>query len=97
MKYSIKYSVFAREDVREIKKHLAQFYPSTPEKFTSELKRCIAMLVTTPKMFEAYENNTNYRKMVVQDYVVFYRIDEEEKRVLIYRVLHGKQDREQYL
>ena len=97
MKYSIKFSVFAREDVREIKKHLAQFYLSTPEKFTSELKRCIAMLETTPKMFEVYECNQNYRKIVVYNYVVFYRIDEERKRVFIYRVLHGKQDREQHL
>ena len=73
MKYAIQYSVSAREDVREIKKHLAQFYPSTPQKFTAELKRCVAMLKTTPQIFQEYEGNPVYPKMVVQNYVLFYR------------------------
>ena len=38
-----------------------------------------------------------YREMVVQNYVVFYRVDEVGKRVFTYRILHGKRDREQYL
>ena len=97
MKYTIRYSIFARADVSEIKQYLSQFYPGTPQKFVSQLKEGVAMLKTTPKMFEVYETNPLYRKMVVQSYVVFYRVEEKEKTVFIYRVLHGKQDGERHL
>lgn len=97
MKYTIRYSAFAKEDVLEIKSYLSQFYPSTPGKFLIELKSHVELLKASPKMFEVYQDNPVYRKMPVLHYVVYYQIYEEENRVYIYRVLHGKQDREQRL
>ena len=78
--------------MEEIKNYLSQFYPSTPQKFLQELKRHIEMLKSTPKMYEEYEGNLSYRKMMIYDYIAFYRIDENEKTVFLYRILHGRQD-----
>ena len=83
---------FEKTDVEEIKNYLSQFYPSTPQKFLQELKRHIEMLKSTPKMYEEYEGNPSYRKMMLYDYIAFYRIDENEKTVFLYRILHGRQD-----
>ena len=92
MKYKIQYSVFAKEDVKEIKNYLEQFYPSTPQKFMEEWKKHVELIKINPRLHEVYESNPTYRKMVILNYVVFYRIKEKEKIILLYRVLHGKQN-----
>ena len=100
MKYKIQYSHFAEDDVREIKKYLSQFYPSTKNNFLDELKRRIDFIRTNPSSYEVCDSNPAYRKMLVLEYVVFYRVDEDEKIVLLYRlyrVLHGKRDVIRYL
>lgn len=38
-----------------------------------------------------------YRKMTVKNYLVFYRIDEDEKTVYIHRVIYGKRKLEDIL
>ena len=43
-------------------------------------------------MYPKINPHQDYRKMVVDNYVVAYVIDEEAKQVLIIRVVHGKRD-----
>jgi len=43
-----------------------------------------------PKMFPKNKYNCECRKLVSGDFLVFYRIDEENNIVRIYRILHGK-------
>ena len=97
MKYKIHYSVFAKQDVKEIKSYLAQFYPGTPQKFIEELKKCIEFIKNNPKLYEVYDNNPTYRKMVILDYIAFHQINESEKSVPLYRILHGKKDIMRYI
>ena len=37
-------------------------------------------------------NNDIYRKLVVDNYIVLYEIEEQHKQVVIYRVIYGKCD-----
>lgn len=37
-------------------------------------------------------HNNVYRKLVIDNYVVLYEVDETYKQVVIYRVLYGKRD-----
>lgn len=37
-------------------------------------------------------HNNLYRKLVIDNYVALYEIEETYKQVVIYRVLHGKRD-----
>ncbi|GHV87168.1 hypothetical protein AGMMS50255_4640 [Spirochaetia bacterium] len=97
MKYKIVYLELAREDVREIKAYLAQFYPSTPVKFLSALKKQIENLTDNPYMYEAYADNPSYRRMVVSDYLVFYKVNDEKRIIAIHRVLHGARDIAKYI
>ena len=39
-----------------------------------------------------YEHDTDYRRMVVGDYLVFYMVKEESKTVEIHRILHETQN-----
>jgi len=93
MTYRISVSTFAKSDRKGINKYLAQFSVSAPVKFKSELKRYIGIIGETPEIFSEHYANPKYRHVVVYgSYVMFYTIDEDEKVVFIYRILHGAQD-----
>lgn len=36
--------------------------------------------------------NEMYRKLVIENYIVLYRIEKELKKVVIYRIVYGKKD-----
>jgi plasmid stabilization system protein ParE len=44
-----------------------------------------------------YPENTNYRRMFVGNYIVFYKINDTEKQIDIYRVLRASWDLPKYL
>jgi addiction module RelE/StbE family toxin len=97
MGYKLRYLDLAKNDVKEMKDYLAQFYPRTPLKFLAVLKEKITNLSDMPYMYETYSDNPDYRKLSVYDYLVFYKADEESKAVKIHRVLHGARDISRYL
>jgi len=48
LKYTVRFSTFAKEDKEEIKTYLSKFYPETPRRFTVSLKEHIANLKDNP-------------------------------------------------
>ena len=46
---------------------------------------------------EEYLRNKGYRKLIVDNYIVFYLLNEEKEQVVIMRVLYGKQKYENLL
>ncbi|MDR0326181.1 MAG: type II toxin-antitoxin system RelE/ParE family toxin [Oscillospiraceae bacterium] len=89
MKFNIEYMEAAVWDIEDISDYLSDFYPNTPTKVLTAIKRSIENLIDNPYMYAEYAKNPAYRKITVQDYLVFYKITEEERTVRIYRVLHG--------
>jgi plasmid stabilization system protein ParE len=43
-----------------------------------------------PKCLDETLNKKGYRKLIINNYIAFYTIDEEEKTVLVMRVLYGR-------
>jgi addiction module RelE/StbE family toxin len=97
MAYTIRYQPQAKTDVKEIKNYLSRFYPSTPNKFVATLRVQIQSLRENPYMYATYPGYPAYRRVIVSNYLVFYKVDEENKRVEIHRVLHGSWDIPSYL
>ena len=97
MKYKIVYIELARQDVADIKSYLSQFYPSTPIKFLTALKKGAENLRGNPFIYAEHTENTAYRRMPILDYLVFYKIYEAEGVVEIHRVLYGMRDIKNYL
>lgn len=97
MSYRIEYLELARQDVAGIREYLTQFYPSTPIKFLAALKRGIEDLSGNPFMYSIYEDNPRYRRMVVNDYLVFYKVLEADRVVEIHRVLYGMRNIKDHL
>ncbi|AEF84957.1 conserved plasmid protein [Treponema primitia ZAS-2] len=92
MGYEIRFLDSALEDVDSIIVYLSQFYPSTPQKFLDALERCTVNLKNNPVMYALYPDNPAFRRVVLSDYLVFYKVDEEKSLVEIYRILHGSRN-----
>jgi len=88
----IEYINSAKIDVAEIRSNLSRFYPSTPDKFLRALKKSIETLTDNPLLYPVYEWHSEYRKMPVLDYLVFYKVFEERQTIEVHRILYGKRN-----
>jgi len=97
MTYKIKYLPLAVQDLNDIARYLSSFYPKTARRVLKEMRVKITKLGDTPKMCELYRLDSTYRRMVVDQYLVFYRVNDENKAVEIHRILRGSWNLPQYL
>jgi addiction module RelE/StbE family toxin len=97
LKYTVRFSPFAKEDTKEINLYLSKFYPGTPSRFTASLKEHIANLKVNPYIYPEYSENTVYRRMLVGNYIVFYKVNDTAKQIDIYRILRASWDLPQYV
>jgi plasmid stabilization system protein ParE len=96
MKYKLKFLKSAKYDKEGIKRYLSKYYPSTPQNFVKKLKSCIENIKEMPYMYSECEYYPNYRRAVVGNCLVFYKINEENKIVEIHRILPGMWDLARY-
>ena len=92
MNYQVKYLPETVIDRAEIRTYLAKYYESTVRNFFVFLKERIGQLKEFPYSCPTYDDDPDYRKLVVGDYLVFYMVDEDSKTVEIHRIFHGSQD-----
>jgi plasmid stabilization system protein ParE len=67
------------------------------KKFFTFLQEKLALLEEFPYSCPVYEDDPDYRNLVVGDYLVFYIVNEENKTVEIHRIFHGTQNIKQHL
>ena len=97
MMYKIQYLPFAVQDLNDIARYLSGFYPNTARRILKEMREKIEKLGDTPKMCEIYRLDPTYRRMVVDQYLVFYRVNDGNHIVEIHRILRGSWNLPQYL
>jgi len=54
-------------------------------------------LKDNPYIYPEYSENINYRRMFVGNYIVFYKVNDEEKQIDIYRILRATWDLPKYI
>lgn len=97
MIYSVNISSQADKDIRAIYEYIALSLMS-PENADAQLSRLEARinnLDNLPKRFPIYKNDI--RIMPVDNYLVFYMVDDHLKDVSVLRVMYGKRDIENSL
>lgn len=97
MTYKIKYLPLAVQDLNEIAQYLSGFYPKTASRVLKEMRDKITKLSDNPRMCEIYPLDPEYRKMVVDQYLVFYQVNDHARTVEIHRVLRGSWNLPKYL
>jgi len=75
--------------------------PQTADNLLNEIETAILSLRDFPHRCQHSNNeilrHRGYRRLVIHKYVVLYSIDEENKFVIVMRVLYGAMDYEKYV
>ena len=92
MKFRIIFLPQTKNDRAEIKSFLSKFYKGTYKRFSILLKKKISRLKIFPFSGPVYESNPRYRKLIVGDYLIFYKVYESIKIVEIHYIIHSSRD-----
>jgi addiction module RelE/StbE family toxin len=101
--YTIKMTPKAADDLDSIYIDILEelFATSASTNILERIEKEIMILKEFPfscnHVADEYLRNKGYRKLIVDNYIVFYLIEEENDQVIIMRVLYGKQKYENLL
>ena len=92
MSYRVVFMTEAGRDMDDIEEYLSQFYANIVRNFFLQLEKQVRTLETMPHMYPAYQEDPFFRKMNVNDYLLFYSVDEEKQLAIIHRIFHSSRD-----
>ena len=96
--YKLVYLPSARQDMIEIMRYISLQLknPSAAHRLANKLIEAGESILGFPYSNPAYVPirplKREYRKLLVQNYLMLYRVDEEKKLVTIVRVIYAKRD-----
>ena len=96
--YKVELSIQAKEDYKSIIKYIKYklLESNIAERYAELIKNEINTLKYNPQKFAIINYDIikqyKFRKLIIKNYIVFYRINEEEKIVNVERILHGTTD-----
>ena len=91
MKYKTSYLSIAESDIIRIGEALMD-HPGKAKRIFQEIAKKVKDLEEMPYMWPVYQAKPEYRRMVLEDHLLFYIVDEKEHNVKVYRVLYSKMD-----
>lgn len=90
-KYQVRFLNIAEEDFSEIISFIAADNPTAADAIAKKIEKNLELLSKNPSLGriprEEEIKNLGYRYLIVQNYLIFYTI--EEKTIFIHRILHG--------
>ncbi len=90
-KYQIRLLSIAEEDFSEIISYIAADNPNAADTIANKIEKNLEILSNNPNLGriprEEEIRNLGYRYLLVQNYLIFYTI--EEGTIFIHRILHG--------
>ena len=92
MSYRVVFLDAAKTDSDCIEDYLSQFYPNTADKFIAHLEKTVSNIEAMPYMYPAYDDFPFFRMAIVDDYLLFYSVDDDLNIVYIHRIIHSKRD-----
>jgi len=98
MKNKFKLDVFdsAHEDMDKIVSYFKTYSNAGASRIRSKLREAIKRIYAQPYIGVAVRNEElsgmEFRMVIVENYLIFYRVFENESKVVIYRVLDGRRD-----
>jgi len=95
--YSVEYLPEAIADILEIEEYLNQYNLVAADKFEETLNERGTTLAKLPFIWPVYEKDPFFRRMVMDDYLLFYSVDERCELVIIHRIFHHAQDVDQQM
>ncbi len=81
----------ANEDLKRLRKFIADKNPLAAMRVSKRLRKAIQSLLKQPLIGAKFEEYPNIREIYVDDYIIRYLISETQ--LIILRIWHGKEDR----
>lgn len=97
-KYKVRLSIVAKNDFKSIISYIKNdlLEPTIARKYAELIKEEIKTLEYFPQKFSVIDSSIikydNFRKLIIKNYIAFYRINEDKKTVNIERILYGGTD-----
>ena len=101
--YAIEFLPIAKQDMTEIARYISHELcnPAAAIELTDEMIEAADRLCDFPYINVIHQTakplKHEYRKLLVKNYIMFYRIDENKKLVTIVRVFYARRDYEKLL
>ena len=101
--YEIRYLLGAIQDIAEITRYIAHELcnPSAANKLVAAMLEAADRLALFPYINPVHITSGNvnpeYRKQIVRNYIMFYRVSEEDKKVMIVRIIYAHRDYDRLL
>jgi len=101
--YQLELLPIARQDMIDIARYISHelLNPTAAEKLAEEMIEAADRLMDFPYINALHRPvkplGKEYRKLIVNNYIMFYCIDEEEKKVTVARVIYARRDYERLL
>jgi len=96
--YKVAVSDSAEQDLSQIIAYIAETLaaPRAASDFADAVFDCYERLERNPYMYEQCRDprlqKENYRRAVIKNYILIYKVSEEMKIVVIHRFFYGRQD-----
>ena len=103
MDYKIIETELAKQDLSDIVDYIISSLenPSAATALLDEVEACYDSLEQLPLMFEMCRDPhlraMGYRKAVIKNYIMIYKVNESSKTISIMRFFHGRQDYEKLI
>ena len=97
-KYKVQLSIQAKNDYKSIIRYIRYelLEPIIAEKYAELIRNELNSLEYQPQKFAIIDYDIikkyNFRKLIIKNYIAFYRINEDEKIVNVERVLYNGTD-----
>lgn len=96
--YKILVSESYHRDLKDIIHYISHSLdaPFTASDLLDEIESTVSNLSTMPQRYRLVDDNylrgKEFRKCLVKNYIIFYKIHEESKTVMVHRILHTRQN-----
>lgn len=96
--YKITVTEIYQRDVEDIKFYISSKLdaPYTAKELISEIEMTISSLSALPYSYplvkEIFLEYRGIRKYLVKNYIIFYKVEERKKEIVIIRIFHAKQN-----
>ena len=91
MTYRIEYISTFHADILVVNEFLAE-YPRKAARVFAKADKAISILKTMPELYPVYHDVPEYRAIVIEDYMVFYKFKKQDRLVEIHRLIYGRMD-----
>jgi len=74
-----------------IVEHLAE-YPQMAARIFAKADKLLRNLEDMPEIYPVYQDVPTFRFIVVEDYLIFYKVNHRDRIVEVHRMLYGRMD-----